>query len=342
MILVPAGTSRPVRAVVTIMGGWIVARAAILWPAAAVVDHNLADHFVTVPDSAARLFPADLWVPTPPNQARPSGTAAASIARGQTVQVVLDAPDPALRHPTIGTLAKSVTIDLPEPVMMARARPDALPPIPTSATKRLSGSVWALARSTAAGPGLANGGQLGGSQIGARISYAPGPQAFALTARISTPLGSKRGREGSVGFALRGKTVGVIIEQRFALDKGGRDAPSVTIYGGMSDVSLGSGIRLDGYAQAGVVGVKHRAGFIDAAVRLETTVIEDGGARLSAGVGLSGGAQPGVSRGDIGPQLVARVPVGDTAIRVSAEWRQRIAGNAAPGSGPAVTVGFDF
>lgn len=224
-----------------------------------------------------------------------------------------------------------------------RSGPEALPPLLSHfTTKRFSGSAWALARSTGAGPGLANGGQLGGSQIGARLFYAPGPKALALTARVSAPLASPGGKEASVGIALRGKAVGLIVEQRFALDSGGRDAPSVTVYGGISDVPLGGGIRLDGYAQAGIVGIRHPAGFVDGAIRVEKTVLEQGKARLSAGAALSGGAQPGVARLDVGPQIVARVPVGGTAVRISAEWRQRIAGNAAPGSGPAVTVGFDF
>ena len=63
---------------------------------------------------------------------------------------------------------------------------------------------------------------------------------------------------------------------------------------------------------------------------------------LSVGAGLWGGAQPGVSRIDIGPQIVARIAVAETSLRVSAEWRQRVAGDAAPASGPSVTVGFDF
>jgi hypothetical protein len=36
------------------------------------------------------------------------------------------------------------------------------------------------------------------------------------------------------------------------------------------------------------------------------------------------------------------LPIGRTAIRASAEWRFRVAGDAAPDSGPAVTLSTDF
>ena len=207
---------------------------------------------------------------------------------------------------------------------------------------RLSGSAWILARSEGGNAALANGGQLGGSQAGLRLFYHSGLPLLALTARASTPLASAVGREATIGIALRKRGMGLIVEQRLALDRGGRTAPSFTAYGGVSDIALGKGIRLDGYVQGGAVGIPHVAGFVDGAVRVEHTLVQQGTSRLSGGLALSGGAQPGVRRIDVGPQMVARVPLGRTPVRVSAEWRQRIAGNAAPGSGPAVTVGLDF
>jgi hypothetical protein len=331
--------SRPVRAVVGVLGGWTAVRTVMLWSGdAAVVDDAPVLPVNDVARIAQPLIPADIWSPRAP--ARRVTLALDDVdepvARGHSVAVALDEPvstaDPAVAARALEMASASVP----------RTGPEVLPTLPASAVKRVSGSVWALSRSDGVGASLANGGQLGGSQVGGRIFYTPGPQALALTARVSAPLASPRGREASVGIALRGKNLGLIVEQRFALDKGARDAPSVTAYGGISEVKLGHGIRLDGYAQAGVVGIRHSQGFVDGAVRLETTVTEERGSRLSAGVALSGGAQPRVSRLDIGPQLVARLPVGTTALRVSAEWRQRIAGNAAPGSGPAVTIGFDF
>jgi hypothetical protein len=36
------------------------------------------------------------------------------------------------------------------------------------------------------------------------------------------------------------------------------------------------------------------------------------------------------------------MPVGRAGIRASAEWRFRVAGDAEPGSGPALTIGTAF
>jgi hypothetical protein len=63
---------------------------------------------------------------------------------------------------------------------------------------------------------------------------------------------------------------------------------------------------------------------------------------MSLGVALSGGAQPGVSRLDIGPQLQIRLPLPQGGARLSVEWRERIAGDAKPGSGLAITLAADF
>lgn len=330
--------SRPVRAIATVLGGWVAVRTAMLWPSGATVPvvANGVEPQAT-PKLAQPLIPADIWKPL--NHLRFAAEAAKApkpAAKGHTIEITLDAPEPARPYQAEAPVAAAA-----RNALSTRPGPEGLPPLPAPQVKRFSGSAWALSRTDGSG-GLANAGQLGGSQVGARVFYSPGPKALALTARVSAPLATRTGREASLGVALRGRNVGLIVEQRFALDKGGRDAPSVTVYGGVSEVPLTKGIRLNGYAQAGVVGIKHPQTFADGAISVETTLIEDKRTRLSAGLALSGGAQPGGARLDIGPQIVARVPVGETAVRVSAEWRQRIAGNAAPDSGPAVTVGFDF
>jgi hypothetical protein len=52
-----------------------------------------------------------------------------------------------------------------------------------------------------------------------------------------------------------------------------------------------------------------------------------------------GGAQPGLYRIDAGPRVTMRVR---DNLRVHLDWRQRLAGNAEPGSGPAITLAGDF
>jgi hypothetical protein len=186
--------------------------------------------------------------------------------------------------------------------------------------------------------GLANGnGQLGGSQAGVRVYRRLSP-ALMLTGRLSTALAAK-GKEASVGVGLRHGSLALLAERRMALDSGGRNDWSVTAAAGVADVRLPSGIRLDGYVQAGVVG---RDGFADGALRLERTVMGSGSERLAIGAGSWGSVQPGLARLDVGPQFVVHSTIAGRAVRLSADWRQRIAGNAAPGSGPVVTLGTDF
>jgi hypothetical protein len=45
---------------------------------------------------------------------------------------------------------------------------------------------------------------------------------------------------------------------------------------------------------------------------------------------------------DIGRQLVARTALDGRRLRISVEWRQRVAGTTAPASGAVVILGADF
>ena len=175
-----------------------------------------------------------------------------------------------------------------------------------------------------------------------RYDMAPG---LAGAIRISGPIGSPQGREAAIAIDWRpvdAVPITLTIERRAGFDRGARDAFAAGIYGGVGGVPLPLGTELDGYAQAGLVGLKRRDAYFDGAARIERAVMTSRRTRIGAGVGLWGGAQPGVSRLDIGPQLVVHVPAGPGAFRIAAEWRERIAGNASPGSGPALSIGADF
>jgi hypothetical protein len=65
-----------------------------------------------------------------------------------------------------------------------------------------------------------------------------------------------------------------------------------------------------------------------------------GGVRL--GPGAWAAAQPGLARVDLGPQASFRLPLAGRNVTVAADWRQRLAGNARPGSGPTLTLATDF
>ena len=62
-----------------------------------------------------------------------------------------------------------------------------------------------------------------------------------------------------------------------------------------------------------------------------------GGGLTSGPVAFSNG--DGIYRVDAGPRVSMRVR---NNMRVHLDWRQRLAGNAEPGSGPALTLAADF
>jgi hypothetical protein len=220
--------------------------------------------------------------------------------------------------------------------------PDAPPPSGILQNPRgwyMQGSSWFIERRASAQQAIAPVGQLGGSQAGGRLFVSRGRLPLAFTTLSTTPLGAQGGQFLTAGVALRGRTVGLIAERRFSLDGLTRGATALTAYGGLYNVRLPARLKLEAYAQTGLVETNP---FADGAVHIAHPLGHFGPLELSGGAALWGGAQTRLNRLDIGPELWARVPIRRGTLRVSAEWRHRIGGNAEPGSGPALTAGFDF
>ncbi len=68
----------------------------------------------------------------------------------------------------------------------------------------------------------------------------------------------------------------------------------------------------------------------------------DNAMRLSLGAGAWGGAQDGAHRVDVGPTMRLDVTLGAVPARVLLDWRERVEGDAGPGSGAAVTLSTRF
>jgi hypothetical protein len=216
---------------------------------------------------------------------------------------------------------------------------------PAAAAKRrdrIELSTWALLRNRqgiVSGPSsLSTVGTLGGSQAGARLSYNFSPQ-LAASLRTSSTVGA-RGGEVAAGVRyrpLRSIPVALTLERRQALGRygGGRSAFALFAEGGLYQRPVGWGLNLDAYAQGGVVGAGSRDLFFDGGATLTRPVY----GRYSAGFGVWGGVQPGLYRVDAGPRVTVQLRPN---IRAHVDWRQRLAGNAEPGSGPALTLAADF
>ncbi|WP_156874373.1 hypothetical protein [Sandarakinorhabdus limnophila] len=93
--------------------------------------------------------------------------------------------------------------------------------------------------------------------------------------------------------------------------------------------------RLEAYSEAGVIDT----GQVYAGGQARARVVRFGPATLNAATWAS--VQTGstdVWRVDVGPSHSVKVK----GIRIEADWRQRVGGNAAPGSGPVLTVSAGF
>ncbi|PNQ04829.1 hypothetical protein [Sphingobium sp. SA916] len=217
---------------------------------------------------------------------------------------------------------------------------------PSASDARWHGSAWLLWRdgSTTRADAV-TGGRLGGSQAGLRLDFDLTPRSSsraAAYARASAALNEPASPEGALGIAwqpARTIPVSFAAERRIALGKGGRNAHAVLAAGGFGPAPVAPSLEVEAYAQGGIVGFRSHDLFVDGKMSLLSPL---GHSPMRIGASLSGGAQPQVERLDIGPELQVRLPLRPVSARLSIEWRERIAGRAAPPSGPAVTLGADF
>ena len=190
-------------------------------------------------------------------------------------------------------------------------------------------------------------GLLGGSQAGVRAAWRldrDGRAEVYVRVVSSGRLGD--GVEGAAGLSVqpvRGLPVRLSVERRQQLvGRGGRSAFAALASGGVGDVPLPLNFRLDGYAAAGVVGVGRRDLFAEGSATVRRPIVEVGPVEIDAGAGAWAAVQPDLERVDVGPSVSARWPIGELRPRLSVDWRQRVAGDAAPQSGVAVTLAADF
>jgi hypothetical protein len=212
----------------------------------------------------------------------------------------------------------------------------------TNRIDRIQASGWALVRGQQGQPlgptSLASGGQLGGSQAGGRILYNFTRQ-IAASIRYSSDIG-RRGGEFAAGVRVQpvgGIPVWVTAERRQRLGSlgGGRNDFAIFAEGGVYQRPMPWRFSFDAYLQAGLVGVQTRDFFVDGALAMTRPIYKN----FSAGFGLWGGAQRGIYRVDAGPRLTMGVRKN---LKVHLDWRQKLAGNAQPSSGPALTLAADF
>lgn len=333
------GRGRPLRFLALVVIGWIVLRVALLWPQTG-----------SLPEAIRQALPLPSFGPREPPEIYPTVSAevpvvqakvaphAARLALFHDVPMRRRVADPVrVELATLGLFqfgAAEYTDGKPAPVPLpASAAPQTrFEPTPS----RWSASAWLSARQ-GSGLSTAPGGQLGGSQAGFRVSYLIDPQRrIALFGRVVTPL-SGPGREATVGLEWQPTRapVRIVAEQRFGAGKGGQGLGLVA----GTDSRIPGGFRLETYGQAGVIRRDRAEPYADGAARATHRIP---GTPFALGAGAWGAAQRDAQRLDIGPSATLTVPVGGQRVRVALDWRQRVAGEARPGSGLALTLGSDF
>ena len=222
--------------------------------------------------------------------------------------------------------------------------------------KKMTAYFWIYARQDSrighAGRGRTehsiSNGQYGGSQAGAILSYRlvdkPMPEV-ALYGRLSTALGPISQKEIALGtriHPLKNLPFALHAEQRFDPSSGSDASTAVYVAGGTGPDRILGKFALETYAQAGYVVGQDETYFFDGSATLQRPIAKLGPSKLSFGPGAWAGGQRGVTRVDVGPRAAFTIPLGTTSARIAVDWRLRVAGDALPGSGAAITISTGF
>ncbi len=194
----------------------------------------------------------------------------------------------------------------------------------------------------------------GASQIGAVLQYridpsnARDPRLYARAYRALVRRGESELALGASARLLPRVPVRLFGELRVTDGAFRTEArPAAFAVTELAPQGLPLGARLEAYAQAGWVGGADATLFADGQASLTREVdlvakATGDAMHLSLGAGAWGGAQEGAHRVDLGPTMRLDVTLGEVPARVSLDWRERVEGDAAPGSGAAVTVSTRF
>ena len=263
----------------------------------------------------------------------------------------VSAPTYAAAH---GAIFLSVLSRVPNAALPARLASSTVQPgdvaVPRRSIRRWSIDAWAFVRqdSSRAGFGLRPG-TLGASQVGYVARYSPAPESKfkpAIYSRLTKALIDSGETDTALGVQLRpvpalpvnfhGEVRATAVQGRSFV------RPAVFATGGFYDVPLGFGLTSRGYVQGGYVGGEFATGFIDGHVLAERRLLDRYGFDMRIGGGAWGGAQQGVSRLDVGPVASYTFTIADKPVRLQADYRFRVAGNAEPADGASITLSTSF
>ena len=192
--------------------------------------------------------------------------------------------------------------------------------------------------------GLGAAAQYGGGQSGVIATIGLKDRApVAILVRATVAHDNLRDRELALGMRLQpSKSLPMTITAERRFRSTGADHFAVYAAGGKGGIRLPAGFTLDAFGQAGVVSGQNKTHFFDVRAVADRRILPQMPLPLHIGAGIWTGGQRGATRVDIGPSFRTELPLGQTKVRLTADWRVRVAGNADPGNGPALTLSTGF
>jgi len=164
--------------------------------------------------------------------------------------------------------------------------------------------------------------------------------------RFSRALTEGRDTEGALG--LRARPVSTLpvrlhAEVRVTQRPGQTEIrPSAYVTAGIEKAGLPGDVRVRAYGQAGYIGGDFETAFADAQIVADRELTSFDLGAVSVGAGAWAGAQKGAARFDVGPSASVSLDIADVPVRVSADYRVRIAGDANPGNAATLTLSTGF
>lgn len=296
-------------------------------------------------------------------QARPAFSSAGHIAGSSPYymepriaaghQMLLAAALSHLPAPQSFRQASAMLAGSPPPPFAAPVLPQ---PVASEKLDRWSLDTWAFWRQGSNASAITQGRVpiYGASQAGANLQFrlAPNssyePRAYVRAYRALVDNGEAEFAAGFSARPLAGVPLRAQAEVRVT-DNAFRTEvrPAAFVVTELAPQRLHAGLLAEAYGQGGYVGGSDATAFVDGQLTVTRPLAEfdlasGKSARLSLGAGAWGGAQKDATRVDLGPTMRVDLTIGKVPARLSVDWREQVAGDAAPASGVAATLSTRF
>lgn len=349
---------QPLLVFATVIGGWLVLRV-LLWeppfgsaaPAPTTADRR------TGFASTVRTAKAHAGTVTAAPRQRSAAPLSARLAQVRNLAAASPASVPPLERsePIVPAFTDHSEHASEHAAAVLAKEPDAgwsprFEVRPHSSQSRWSGDAWLLLRKDSAAPLVSSRPAYGRSQAGAVLRYRIGAvrgHRPAVYLRATRALAGPAEREVAAGASARPLPrlpVSLAAEVRVHEHASGSETRAAAFAATeLPPLPLPLGFRGELYAQAGYVGGRFATAFADGQLRVDSAVAGGAaGTALRLGGAISGGVQKHAGRLDIGPSALVSIPLGGAHARLALDYRLRIAGDAEPGNGPALTFSAGF